>query len=222
MKPDFGTEQLLKIYERFGSKAQEALNFVKNNLTAQDSAPAPLDKVECRMRSFHGVYVVYNDGSYEEFNGNNKDKADIAFIGIAYDGHTFGVPLNNDYGSHRLLKKDEYPTDEHCLNEMETLLNWDFVGETEYLDKLGLDFVLREGEYLPTATVFLAMYAHREQLNKALAYAGGQKIDFSAFRWLAARYGINSAWYFYGTYGSLSNNYVINAYQVGAVTLWEP
>lgn len=212
-------EELLSVYERFGSKAQEALDFARRNMK-------PLDGIKATIVSIvppeNGVYVVHKDGRYDEFNGENL-MDDVDMIGIAYDGHTFGVPLDHDYGEQRLLKEDEYPEDEHCLNEVDALLNWDFKGETEYLKQLGLAFELKDGHYLPTMPVFLAMYFHRKNLNMALSLAGAKEIDFRAYRWFATRYGAYGAWFFYGGDGLLNYGYgVYDAFRSQAVALWNP
>jgi len=211
-------EELLSVYERFGSKAQEALDFARRNMK-------PLDGIKTTIVGVappeNGVYVVHKDGSYEEFNGENL-MDDVAMIGIAYDGHTFGVPLDHDYGKQRLLKEDEYPEDEHCLDEVDALLNWDFKGETEYLKQLGLAFELKEGHYMPTMPVFLAMYFHRKYLNMALSLAGAKVIDFDISRWFAQRYNVHSAWGFDGYDRTLNNGNVNGTFQVGAVALWNP
>ena len=211
-------EELLSVYERFGSKAQEALDFARRNMK-------PLDGIKTTIVGVappeNGVYVVHKDGSYEEFNGENL-MDDVAMIGIAYDGHTFGVPLDHDYGKQRLLKEDEYPEDEHCLDEVDALLNWDFKGETEYLKQLGLAFELKEGHYMPTMPVFLAMYFHRKYLNMALSLAGAKEIDFGISRWFAQRYDVFYAWYFNGSYRNLNYGSVNSTVQVGAVALWNP
>lgn len=211
-------EELLSVYERFGSKAQETLDFARRNMN-------PLDGIKTTIAGIvppeNGVYVVHKDGSYEEFNGENL-MDDVAMIGIAYEGHTFGVPLDHDYGEQRLLKDDEYPEDEHCLNEVDALLNWDFKGETEYLKQLGLAFELKEGHYMPTIPVFLAMYSLRAELNMALSLAGAKVIDFASYRWFAQRFSVTNAWVFYGYFRSLNTNNVHNSNQVGAVSLWNP
>lgn len=211
-------EELLSVYERFGSKAQEALDFARRNMKPQDGIKTT---IAGNVPPKNGVYVVHKDGSYEEFNGENLMN-DVAMIGIAYDGHTFGVPLDHDYGEQRLLKEDEYPEDEHCLNEVDALLNWDFKGETEYLKQLGLAFELKEGHYMPTMPVFLAMYFHRKNLNMALSLAGAKGIDFDISRWFAQRYGVLNAWFFSGSGRTLNNNGVNHTGQVGAVALWNP
>lgn len=227
MENQLSTEQLIYIYEKFGNKAQDVVEFIKKNKTPEADVIKRPSEVCAKFKSGYeailrdGVYIVYRDGGYEEFDGDNI-KENVSFIGIAFGGHTFGVPLDHDYGKQRLLKENEYPEDEHCVNEAEALLNWDFVGETEYLKQLGLAFELKEGHYIITAPVFLAEYAYKEELNKALKYLGAKDIDFGTYRWFAQRYRVNNAWYFYGYYGSLTYNNVYYASQVGAVTLWNP
>ena len=211
-------EELHSVYERFGSKAQEALDFARRNLKPQGGIKATIVGVTPIK---NGVYVVHKDGSYEEFDGENLMDG-VAMIGIAYEGHTFGVPLDHDYGEQRLLKECEYPNDEHCLGELDALLNWDFKGETEYLKQLGLAFELKEGHYLPTIPVFLAMYFHRKNLNMALSLAGSKAIDFNISRWFATRYNAYYAWFFNGTGGTLYYNYVYGAFRSQAVALWNP
>ena len=212
-------EELLSIYERFGSKAQEALDFVKRNMKPAEAVAEGVQSAPGALEN--GVYIVYNDGGFAKFDGGNS-KDGVAMIGVAYDGHTFGVPLDHDYGQQRLLKEDEYPSDEHCVDEVDALINWDFVGETEYLKRLGLAFELKEGHYLPTAPVFLAQYAHREQLNQALAYMGAKEMDFASSRWFCQRYYTHHAWFFHGSSRSLSNGYAYYSFQVVAVSLWQP
>ena len=211
-------EELLSVYERCGSKAQEALDFARRNMK-------PLDGIKTTIAGVappeNGVYVVHKDGRYEEFGGDNL-MDDVAMIGVAYEGHTFGVPLDHDYGEQCLLKEDEYPKDEHCLSEVDALLNWDFKGETEYLKQLGLAFELKEGHYMPTIPVFLAMYFHRKNLNMALSLAGAKVIDFDISRWFAQRYSVNYAWIFFGYSRTLNSFSVYHSFQVGAVSLWNP
>lgn len=171
----------------------------------------------------NGVYIVYKNGLYERYSKDCSIK-DIAFIGVAHEGHTFGLPLDCLYKKSRLLVKDEYPVDSHCVSEVDALLNWDFVGETRYLQGLGLSFQLKEGHYIPTMPVFTALYAYRNDLNDVLKRADRTQIDFKSDFWFAQRYGVNGAWVFNGSYRMLNcfSYGVSNAAQVVAVALWEP
>ena len=168
----------------------------------------------------NGVYAVYTDGHYELF-WEGLFKGNIAFIGIAHDGHYFGVPLDWNYGRSPLLER-EYPKDDFCMNECDALLDWDFVKHTRHIQELGTPIKLKEGHFLPVAPVFLAMYGNKENLNAALAFAGAEEIDFSLDYWFAERCNVYLAWLFYGTTRYLYINHVHSTFQVGAVVLWEP
>ena len=210
------TDFLLNLYERFGDKAQEALNFVKRNQGMKDDEiPA------ANLPLANGVYLIYKDGSYIEYT-EQPVFTDYISIGIAHDGHYFRVPRNWNLGSNALLKDEQNPMDDHCLKEADAMMNWDFVGETQYLKRLGLAFDLKDGYCLPTMPVFLAMYANREVLNKGLLMMGAEEIDFEECYLIAQRNGVYYAWDFGGYYRSLNFNYVNSAYQVCAVAPWEP
>ena len=57
------------------------------------------------------------------------------------------------------------------------------------------------------------------RINKTRQKMGVAQVSSSTARWLAARYNVNGAWFFYGNNGILYNVIVNGAYQVGAVTL---
>lgn len=168
----------------------------------------------------NGVYVVYENGNYRLFNGRNQKKSGVK-IGIAHDGHYFTIPLDYDYGITQLLNRYP-PKDEHCVSECDALLNWDFIKETEYLKTVGLKPQLKEGYYLPTAPIFMTIYANKETLNKALRHFGTKEINFDCYYWFAQRYTAYDAWSFSGANKYLYNSNVSNADQCLAVSLWEP
>ena len=60
-----------------------------------------------------------------------------------------------------------------------------------------------------------------DALAPSITKMGTTAIDNSTHRWFARRYNVYHAWFFYGTYGSLNNNTVYNAYRVQAVALLE-
>ena len=219
MKTNQDISALLDIYERFGDKAQKALDFVNRNIVENVATPAPsVPAITSGNRIPDGVYYILQDGSHST---TRPCACEISAIGIAHDGHYFSVPLDWNYGKSRLLKKDKYPEDEYCQQEIEAIMDWDFIKHTNHLKELGLSIDLKEGHYLPTMPVFGAMYKNRKCLNEALLAAGAEEIDFDEDFWLAQRYGVYYAWLFNGTSRLLHFN-VYNTYQVGAVALWEP
>ena len=153
------------------------------------------------------------NGVYPEENG----------VRIWHDGHTFKVLKNWDRGLCPLLsedgRKESVQNEERLQNEVEALLDWDFVGATKHIQILGTDIPLGEGEYLPTAPVFLAMYKYKGELNAALKSMGAEEIDFEEDCWFAQRCSAYTAWLFYGIYGHLGTIYVIYAYRARALAL---
>ena len=153
------------------------------------------------------------NGVYPEENG----------VRIWHDGHTFKVLKNWDRGVCTLLseggRKKSAQNEERLQSEVGALLDWDFVGATKHIQSLGTDIPLGEGEYLPTAPVFLAMYKYKGNLNAALKSMGAAEIDFEEDCWFAQRYGVGHAWLFGGTYGYLGNSSVSSAFRARALAL---
>ena len=57
------------------------------------------------------------------------------------------------------------------------------------------------------------------KINATRQKMGVTQISISTSRWFAERYNVSTAWLYYGSYGTLSANYVNSGIQVGAVTL---
>ena len=168
----------------------------------------------------NGFYIVYNDGSYAPFDGKNP-KENAVFIGVVCDGHTFGV--GRKVGCYPLLPRYDISRDGFCQKEYQALFDWDFVKHTEHLKKLGSEVPLKEGEYIPTAAVFIVVANLADKgLNEALEYIGLDPIDLDNYYWFAQRYSARYAWYFSGFYGSLNNITCTSTCQVQAVALWKP
>lgn len=149
----------------------------------------------------NGVYLLLNSGEIVPYTTDNCKN--VKMIAIFHDGHSFGVPLDGDLGIHSLLKSNKHPMDRFCVNECQAILDWDFVKSTEHIQELGTDIPLKEGQYLPTAPVWLAMYANKDALNEALEDCGGIKINFSEDYWCAQRDTMDGARFFDGAYVDL-------------------
>lgn len=168
----------------------------------------------------NGVYVVYENGDFAPY-GEDTSLDNVSFIGISWDGHTFGV--GRYIGEYPLLSPGDLETDDLCVPEYKALADWDFVTNTEHIWSLRSPIPLNDGEYLPTAPVFVAMANLAEHgLNKALTAIGEEEIDLNECYWLAERYSAHVAWYFFGTYGVLYSGHVSVRNRTQAVTLWNP
>ena len=144
-------------------------------------------------------------------------------VRIWHDGHTFKVLKKWNKGEHALLTDEGYEKSkqntERLQNEAEALLDWDFVGATKHIQALGTDIPLDEGEFLPTAPVYLAMYKYKDELNAALKAMGAEEIDFSEDAWFAHRYNVCGGWIFGGYYGTLGYTSVYSALRARALAL---
>ncbi len=207
---------LLELYREFGDNAQKALDFVRKNETDGKTKPTiEITPVTSETRK-NGVYVLLDSGEIVPYPTNSCKN--VRMIAIFHDGHSFGVPLDGDLGEYPLLKSDEHPMDDFCVNECQALLDWDFIGNTKHIQELGTDIPLEDGQYQPTAPVWLAMYAYKDELNNALADFGGTPIDFSKEYWFAQRCSVYGAWGFGGAGGDLYYYYACNSNFVRVVS----
>ena len=225
------TSILLDIYERFGDKAQQALDFVSNNLNNDKAFGEVPAGQGCETIKFNsrddilpnGVYIVLNNGDFYRYTKDESvTKSVVKHIGIAYDGHYFGIPLDWSYGRKKLLKRDDHPKDEYCQTEIQALAEWDFVKHTDHLKDLGLAFDLKDGHYLYTPAMWVAIYSMKDEVNAALKAVGAEEINFKECYWFAERFNVNTCFVFGGYSVRLGIIIVHNAAQVGAVTLWNP
>lgn len=164
-----------------------------------------------RSQLKNGVYLIYSDGTFLPFTGS-EPKENVKSIGIAYDGHSFGVCLE-DLGEWPLLKDYEKCPEESefYLTECEGALDWDFIGKTKHIQELGTDIPLEEGQYIPTLAPLMVMCAWKKEINKALKYAGGSPMR-DDYHWSSTEYSRtyarsvhfnNGSAYSYGKCGSL-------------------
>ena len=173
----------------------------------------------------NGVYIVLKDGSHKSLTEPvTYRKSEIAFVGLAHDGHTFGVHLCGSKGRFPLINTPGHtaPKDDLCFeNEWDALMEWDFVKHTRHIQEIGTDIPLEEGEYLPTLACLMVMFHYQEQLNETLEFVGGKPIDFGSNIWSCLRNGSILAWYAYG-FGFFSGGGMCYTYQAVPLSLWNP
>ena len=213
---------LVSLYREFGDKAQKALDFIEANDGEQVIKTAPLIGQPYVGTRANGVYILLEDDTMVPFTRDmpDPDEQPAQMIVVYHDGHSFGIPFDGDLGESKLLNRDDIPKDDHCQNEVEALLNWDFVGETKHIQELGTPIKLPEGYYLPTAAVWVAIYANRIDINNALEKFGGKPIDFGDDYWCAQRCSVYNAWIFNGNYGYLLTSNVNVSFRCQAVALY--
>lgn len=145
----------------------------------------------------NGIYLVYEDGHYEPFNGESS-KENVKYVGIVHDGHAFCVALK-DLGEFPLVKNIRKCPDEsdfYVRRECDALNDWEYIERTKHIQEVGTDIPLSEGEYLPSLPMLVAMcYWAERGLNAALEYVGGEPLRIDSIYWSATEFTSNYAWY---------------------------
>lgn len=165
----------LSIYREFGGNAQKAYNFVFGTTQCKD-----------------GVYIIYKDGSYELFNGENK-KDDVSKIGLVMGEKKIAIGLK-DKGVYYLTN---YEDDEECgkyyYTSIDAISDWDGEKNTEHIKSIGTDIPLDDGEFIPSAGQIGFINLFLKSVNEALKYVGGEKLE--GYYWTSTELSDEYAWY---------------------------
>lgn len=199
--PTANAKTRLLFFREFGSRAEEAINFV---LGHQDNTFNTT--VDTNGYLADGVYFCLKDGSVIPFD-NQSAVANVDHIGIVVGDNRFGVTLKDkgnftlyrDY--HQCPEEADYyangSTNVSCHEES------DFIAATERIKRIGTDIPLKSGEYMPLVRNFDCMGMFKSQLQKALVAAGGEPLS-------------NDEWYL--TASEHSQSYVWSVYFSNGVT----
>ena len=185
-------------------KAREYYDFIMNDEKCEAEAEPSIKLIE------GGVYLIYSDGRYEKFNGQNS-KDGVKYIGVVYNGRSIAVGLK-DLGEHRLPRKDGLEKDDWQYVKGEVFAMNDFNGKanTEHLKRHGdFDFDLNDGEWLPSIGELAMIVLFKDEVNKALEYVGGDKF-LDDWYWSSTEYNANNAWFINFSNASLGVNYKAN------------
>ena len=230
MTQQFDFDFLLSLYERFGDKAQSALDFVKANSQSEKKEVPTTELRKAEAMPSNGVYIIYEDGSYTQFAKEDEEecvKTGVKYIGIIHDGHSFAVTLK-ELGRFKLVKDYEKcpkTSELYIQRECDALNDWDCVTRTKHIQEVGTDIPLKEGEYIPALPMLVAMMYWRDRgLNDALKFVGGDPIP-DAIHWSSTECSSSGAWRVHGETGNVtSTGYYYGktgSYVVRAVCAWE-
>lgn len=188
-------------------EAKKAYNFI---LEGKEVIPSADD---------NGIYLIYNNGHYEEFSGFNS-KDDIESVGVVFQGHSFAVALKDLPEQYALVRDtDECEKDSPLYKgEIDAIFDWDAEAHTKHIVEAGTDIPLKDGELIPTAAMLVAMYRMREQLNKALEYAGGEPMKTDDYYWSSSETNQSNSWILNFGNGYLYNGYKYNSRYVRPCT----
>ena len=164
---------------------------------------------EAAVEAKDGVYIIYDNGSYAPFTGGSNPKENIKSVGVVFQGHSFAVALK-DLPEQYALVRDIYECEKDSplyKGEVDAIFDWDAEAYTKHIVEAGTDIPLKDGEIIPTAAMLVAMYRMREQLNKALEYAGGEPMKTNDYYWSSSEYGQSGSWILKFGNGHLSHNH---------------
>lgn len=199
---------LIKGFGMSVENAKKAFDFIIGENTQ------PISETKVKIVDGHGVFLLYEDGHIEPFNGENSKDGAIAVVA--------------KYGdlSVRLHPCDLTDVSMETSEDDESLyLDWydkaaeDFKGPdtTKRLIELGLKTDLPEGTYIPSAGELYLMYALKRKLDAALTYIG-QEPFADEWYWSCSVRSATYAWYVNFNNGNLYNNNKTNEYRVRPVS----
>ena len=197
----------LELYREFKEEAQKAYDFIMGGEKREVSNPAPV-AVASGNTVPNGLYLVYEDGGYKPYTGDN-DKSDakgVKYIGIVHDGHSFCVALK-DLGKYALVQDTDKCPSEHPSyrrRECDALLDWECVERMKHIQEIGTDIPLADGECIPALPMVVLMCHYADKgLNEALKFVGGEPFDMEEYYWSVAEGYSSLAWYVYFSNGNV-------------------
>lgn len=180
----------LSIYREFGGNAQKAYNFVFGTTQCSNDSHSIKD----------GVYIIYKDGSYELFNGENK-KDDVSKIGLVMGEKKIAIGLK-DKGVYSLTNDyDDEDCGNYYDNSIDANSDWDGEKNTEHIKSIGTDIPLDDGEFIPSAGQIGFVNLFLKSVYEALEYVGGEELE--GYYWTSTEGSAEYAWLLHLSDGNL-------------------
>ena len=144
-----------------------------------------------------GVYICYNDGHNELYDGNNP-KGDVRGIGLVVGSHSLCVSLE-DIDDTTLTNRDGKSDYSKYISDWDLArMDYDGAENTKHIQEIGTDIKLADGEYIPSLGELYLIYLYKYEINKALSYVYGKQIA--------------DEWYWSSTENSAQNARHLNFY----------
>ena len=151
-----------------------------------------------------GVYICYNDGHNELYDGNNQ-KDDVRGIGLVVGNHSLCVSLE-DIDDTTLTNRDGGSGYDKYISDWDLArMDCDGAENTKHIQEIGTDIKLADGEYIPSLGELYLIYLHKYKINGALSYVYGKQIADDWY-WSSTERSAQSAWYLYFNYGLQNYN----------------
>lgn len=139
-----------------------------------------------------GVYICYNDGHNELYDGNNP-KDDVRGIGLVVGSHSLCVSLR-DIDDTKLTNRDDKSDYDKYISDWDLArMDYDGAENTKHIQEIGTDIKLANGEYIPSLGELYLIYLHKYKINKALSYVYGKQIA-DEWYWSSTELSANYAW----------------------------
>ena len=171
----------LSIYREFGDNAQKAYNFIFKTTQCNNDLHSIKD----------GVYIIYNNGKYELFNGENK-KDNVSKIGLVVGDKRICIALK-DKGTYSLTNnRDDGTSGKYYDNSVAAVSDWDGEKNTEHIKSIGTNIPLDDGEFIPSAGQIGFINLFLKSVNETLRYVGGEELE--GYYWTSTEYDSTYAW----------------------------
>ena len=150
-----------------------------------------------------GVYVCYNDGHNELYDGNNL-KDDVRGIGLVVGSHSLCVSLEDIDDTTLTNRYGESDYDKYISDWDLARMDYDGAENTKHIQEIGTDIKLADGEYIPSLGELYLIYLHKYKINKALSYVYGKQIADDWY-WSSTEHSAQNAWILGFDYGNQYN-----------------
>ena len=214
------TKFLIEIADKFGTDAQNILDFIAYPRNLEKAAKA-LSKAEVAGSNEDlpdGVYfIAENRTSYQLMtDGTTAPHFPTKYIGVKVGQRAIAVALKDLPGDNdgvlRLLPREHTSpeTSERCSYDtasedyrFNAFEDFDGQANTARLKEYGCTIDLPEGEWIPSMGELALLMMHASKVNRAIELAGGEPIE--GWHWSSTERSQCSAWYV--SFSSGSTNY---------------
>ena len=171
------------------NEARKCFNFI----VGEDSCKAQrVNSINPRDYA-DGVYICYNDGHNELYDGNNP-KDDVRGIGLVVGSHSLCVSLE-DIDDTTLTNRDgESGYDKYISDWDLARMDYDGAENTKHIQEIGTGIKLADGEYIPSLGELYLIYLYKYKINDALSYVYGKQIADDWY-WSSTENSATYAWY---------------------------
>lgn len=170
----------------------------------------------------NGIYLIYDDGHYSRFNGQN-DKKNVKYIGVVHEGHPFAVvpKIKGQYPLVRDVAKCPRKSELYIESEVDALNKWDCEEATAFIRGIGTDIPLKPGEYIPSLPMVVAVKYWLTEFNQTLTYCGYEPFPDDEVFISSTQYSATNAWRVHFSSGYVYNLNKSYACYVFAVTAFD-